>query len=76
MSGNHLLITLCTYNERENLELLIPEIFQFAPDAEILVIDDNSPDGTGELADSLAQDDSRIHGSVPEISCRLIEDRR
>ena len=61
MSGNHLLITLCTYNERENLELLIPEIFQFAPDAEILVIDDNSPDGTGELADGFAHDDSRIH---------------
>ena len=61
MSGNRLLITLCTYNERENLERLIPEIFQFAPDAEILVIDDNSPDGTGELADHFAQDDSRVH---------------
>jgi dolichol-phosphate mannosyltransferase len=61
MSSDRLLITLCTYNERENLQRLIPEIFQFAPDAEILVIDDNSPDGTGDLADSLAQNDSRVH---------------
>ncbi|MCH7988148.1 MAG: polyprenol monophosphomannose synthase [Planctomycetes bacterium] len=54
-------VVLATYNERENLQRLIPEIFQFAADAEILVIDDNSPDGTGDLADSLAEDDSRIH---------------
>lgn len=61
MSAPRLLITLCTYNERENLELLIPEIQQHAPDADILVIDDNSPDGTGELADAIAEADSRIH---------------
>jgi dolichol-phosphate mannosyltransferase len=56
-----LLITLCTYNERENIEQLIPEIHAFVPEAEILVVDDNSPDGTGEYADQLARDDSRIH---------------
>jgi dolichol-phosphate mannosyltransferase len=59
--SKRLLVTLCTYNERENLESLIPAIHEFAPDAEILVIDDNSPDGTGELADTMAQADSRIH---------------
>lgn len=56
-----LLITLCTYNERENLEQLIPEIFSYVPEASILVVDDNSPDGTGEYVDSLAQENSRIH---------------
>lgn len=56
-----LLVTLCTYNEVENLPRLIPEIHEKAPDAHILVIDDNSPDGTGELADQLAEQDERIH---------------
>lgn len=60
-ADGRLLITLCTYNERENLPQLIPEIHSAAADAHILVIDDNSPDGTGELADSLAADDPRIH---------------
>jgi dolichol-phosphate mannosyltransferase len=40
---------------------MIREIHQFLPQAEILVIDDNSPDGTGELADQLAAADPRIH---------------
>ena len=56
-----LLVTLCTYNERENLEQLIPEIFSHVPDASILVIDDNSPDGTGEYVDELAAENSKIH---------------
>ncbi len=43
-----LLISLATYNERENLPLIMKEIFEFAPDADVLVIDDNSPDGTGD----------------------------
>lgn len=55
-----LLITVCTYNERENLPLLIPEILAQVPWANILVIDDNSPDGTGQLADDLARQDARI----------------
>jgi len=55
-----LLITLCTYNERENIERLIPELHQVAPDADILIIDDNSPDGTGTLADTMAEADPRI----------------
>lgn len=60
MSNQRLLITLCTYNERENLERLVPEIFSFAPDAVVLVIDDNSPDGTGKLADQMAEQNERI----------------
>jgi dolichol-phosphate mannosyltransferase len=54
------LITLCTYNERKNLEQLIPEILQLVPAADVLVIDDNSPDGTGEFAEELAAADSRV----------------
>ena len=55
------LICLPTYNERENLPLLVVEIFKVVPDFHILVVDDNSPDGTGALADQLAAADSRVH---------------
>ena len=54
------LITLCTYNERENIADLIPELQAVAPDATILIIDDNSPDGTGALADQLSAADPRV----------------
>lgn len=56
-----LLITLATYNERDNLQPLIQAIHEQVGFADILVIDDNSPDGTGTLADELAAADSRIH---------------
>jgi dolichol-phosphate mannosyltransferase len=55
------LVSLATYNERDNLEPLVREIRGFVPDAEILVIDDHSPDGTGRLADELAAADPRVH---------------
>lgn len=55
------LVTLATYNERDNLAPLIQEIHQQLPHADVLVIDDNSPDGTGQLADQLASQDSRVH---------------
>jgi dolichol-phosphate mannosyltransferase len=61
MADRRLLVTLCTFNERDNLPALIPEIWRYAPAAEILVIDDNSPDGTGELAEEWAARDPRIH---------------
>lgn len=47
-------VSLATYNEAGNIEPLIAGIRQFAPDAAVLVIDDNSPDGTGRIADELA----------------------
>lgn len=55
------LVSLATYNERGNLAELVREIQQAVPVAEVLIIDDNSPDGTGKLADELAQADPRIH---------------
>ena len=60
MHSSRLLVTLCTYNERENLPQLIPEIHGQLPDADVLVVDDNSPDGTGRVADELAKADSRV----------------
>jgi dolichol-phosphate mannosyltransferase len=59
--AERLLVSIATYQERDNLEPLIREIHQAVPHADILIIDDNSPDGTGELADRLAQTDPRIH---------------
>ena len=54
------LITLCTYNEVDNLRGLIPELLSLVPTANILVIDDNSPDGTGTLVAEMAKHDDRI----------------
>lgn len=55
------LVALATYNERENLTALLYEIHTAAPTADALVVDDDSPDGTGQLAEELAAKDSRIH---------------
>lgn len=54
------LITLCTYNEVDNLKGLIPELLSLVPEAIVLVIDDNSPDGTGRLVEEMGADDPRI----------------
>ena len=51
-----LLVVLPTYNERESLPGVIARIRAAVPEAHILVVDDNSPDGTGDLADALADD--------------------
>ncbi|MFQ5515246.1 MAG: polyprenol monophosphomannose synthase [Myxococcota bacterium] len=50
-----------TYNEIENLPLLLPRVLEQDPRLEVLVVDDNSPDGTGKLADEMAAKESRIH---------------
>lgn len=55
------LIVLPTYNEKQNLPKVTKLILQQDSNLEILVIDDNSPDGTGRLADTLASQDNRIH---------------
>jgi len=48
------LVVIPTYNERENLSSIVESIQQHAPSVHILVVDDNSPDGTGTLADELS----------------------
>jgi dolichol-phosphate mannosyltransferase len=55
------LIIIPTYNESENLCPLLEEIFFFAPETDVLIVDDNSPDGTGELADEIQKRDARVH---------------
>jgi dolichol-phosphate mannosyltransferase len=55
------LVIVPTYNERTNLPLLIPSVLKQDPRLEVLVVDDNSPDGTGQLAEELAATDPRVH---------------
>jgi len=49
------IILLPTYNEKENIEVIVPEIFNILPEVRILVIDDNSPDGTANAVKSLIE---------------------
>ncbi len=55
------LVTVATYNEMENLPRLVEEIFGCLPQADVLVIDDNSPDGTGRWCDRQGEEDPRLH---------------
>ncbi|WP_146446152.1 polyprenol monophosphomannose synthase [Botrimarina colliarenosi] len=60
MSDLRTLVAVATYNERENLPSLIDAIEAALPEADLLVIDDNSPDGTGKWADERAAIDPRV----------------
>lgn len=55
------LVIIPTYNEHENLPKIVPQVLEQDPQIEVLVVDDNSPDGTGELADALASAEPRVH---------------
>jgi dolichol-phosphate mannosyltransferase len=55
------LVIVPTYNERDNIETIMDRVLQSVPDANVLVADDGSPDGTGKIADELAMSDSRVH---------------
>jgi len=55
------LVIIPTYNERENLPKIVPFVLRQDPRLEVLVVDDGSPDGTGQLADGLAAADPRVH---------------
>lgn len=50
-----------TYNERDNIEMIVARVRAAVPSADLLVVDDGSPDGTGDLADKLAAEDSSVH---------------
>jgi dolichol-phosphate mannosyltransferase len=57
-----LCVCLPTYNERENLEQMVDALAEvLPPDGVVLVIDDNSPDGTGEIADRLVAERNHVH---------------
>jgi dolichol-phosphate mannosyltransferase len=55
------LVIVPTYNEAENVERILARLQASVPDAHALVVDDGSPDGTGELAEKLAAGDPRVH---------------
>jgi dolichol-phosphate mannosyltransferase len=62
-------VVLPTYNERENLERISAAILAALPEAHLLVVDDSSPDGTGELADTIADREARadvLHRAAKE----------
>lgn len=59
--GDGVLIVTPTYNERENLEPFLADVFEALPKVHILVVDDASPDGTGDLAEERSKTDARVH---------------
>jgi dolichol-phosphate mannosyltransferase len=61
VSIGSVLVIVPTYNERENLELIAERLHAAVPAAHLLVVDDNSPDGTGRLADELAGREDWVH---------------
>jgi dolichol-phosphate mannosyltransferase len=60
MKEDRACVVLPTYNERENLPLIVPLILEAAPQIDVLVVDDNSPDGTGAVADQIALREPRV----------------
>lgn len=58
--GRGALIIIPTYNERENIAALVRRVVEQLPECRVLIMDDNSPDGTGQIGDELAESDSRV----------------
>jgi dolichol-phosphate mannosyltransferase len=59
--GPDTLVIIPTYNERENLPQILQRLLALPVKVDVLVVDDNSPDGTGQVADEFAAKDSRVH---------------
>ncbi|KGN33380.1 dolichol-phosphate mannosyltransferase [Knoellia sinensis KCTC 19936] len=58
---DRVVVLIPTYNERENLPMIVDRVRRAVPEVDICVLDDNSPDGTGAVADELAAADDQIH---------------
>lgn len=58
---NHVLVIIPTFNEAANLPQIVPVVLAQDPRVQVLVVDDNSPDGTGRLADEMATSNPRVH---------------
>ncbi len=61
LPSQRLVMVLPTYNEAENLAWIVGRLHAAQPDVDVLVVDDASPDGTGDIADELAGTDPRVH---------------
>ncbi|HEX9231757.1 MAG TPA: polyprenol monophosphomannose synthase [Jatrophihabitantaceae bacterium] len=55
------LVVIPTYNERDNVEAIVERVTASVADANVLIVDDHSPDGTGKIADEIAAADPRVH---------------
>jgi len=55
------MVVIPTYNECENIAAIVQEVLRLPLDIHVTIVDDNSPDGTGEIADRMAQRDERVH---------------
>ncbi len=60
MEKERILVFTATYNEADNIEDLINKIFEYLPESDILVVDDNSPDGTGKILNQLSKENPKI----------------
>ena len=60
MNADRACIVLPTYDEHDNLPRIVPRILAAAPEVDVLVVDDSSPDGTGEIADEIARREVRV----------------
>ncbi len=60
-AADRVLVAIPTYNEAQSVEKIVGRVRAAVPDAHVLVVDDGSPDGTGEIADRLADLDARVH---------------
>jgi dolichol-phosphate mannosyltransferase len=58
---DRVLVIIPTYDERENIERIVERVVTAVPHAHVLVVDDGSPDGTGKVADGIAEEDDRVH---------------
>jgi len=61
MMNNRTLVIIPTFNEAENIPQIVPAILKQGPHFEVLVVDDNSPDGTADLVKALQQSEKRVH---------------
>jgi dolichol-phosphate mannosyltransferase len=59
--GERALVIIPTYNERLNVERIVAQVLAQDPGLDVLVVDDNSPDGTGELVDRMSVENPRVH---------------
>jgi dolichol-phosphate mannosyltransferase len=61
IAPDRVLVIIPTYDERENIERIVERVVTAQPHAHVLVVDDGSPDGTGKIADALAEENPRVH---------------